>query len=103
MNTKLLALLSAFLSVAAQAQTTTPVPATVPADSKEPVVVQAPAAPVATAHCLKSTGTRIVHKDKQACLGVAGSSYDQDELRRTGANDIGDALQKLDPSISVHH
>lgn len=97
MNRKLVILLTALLSVAARAQTATP------ADSKPPVVVEAPADKTTTPHCLRETGTRIVHKGKQACLGLAGRSYDQDDLRSTGATDIGDALQQLDPAISIHH
>ena len=54
-------------------------------------------------HCLRETGTRIVHKDKNACVNAAGKSYSNDDIRRTGATDIGDALQLLDPSITVHH
>jgi hypothetical protein len=34
---------------------------------------------------------------------MPGRSYDRGDLERTGAIDIGDALQSLDPSISVHH
>jgi hypothetical protein len=75
----------------------------VPADSKEPVVVQAPdVKPVVASHCIKETGSRIVHKNKTACLNEAGRSYDQDDLRRTGATNVGDALRLLDPAISVH-
>ena len=54
-------------------------------------------------HCLRETGTRIIRKDKNACVNAAGKSYSNDDIRRTGATDVGDALQLLDPSISVHH
>ncbi len=32
-----------------------------------------------------------------------GRSYTNDEIRRTGATTVGDALAQLDPSITVHH
>lgn len=105
MNRISVVLLSLVLSAVAQAQTTTPDPAAaVPADSKEPVVVQAPVVAKAdiASHCIKETGSRIVHKNKTACLNEAGRSYDQDDLRRTGANTVGDALRLLDPAISIH-
>ena len=34
---------------------------------------------------------------------VAGRTYTQDDIDRTGKTDAGQALQMLDPSISVHH
>ncbi len=104
MNTKVIVLLAACLSVAAQAQTTTPPAPAASADSKNPVVIDIHAGKAAPdRHCLRATGSRIVRKDKYACLGVPGRSYDRGDLERTGAIDIGDALQSLDPSISVHH
>jgi hypothetical protein len=32
---------------------------------------------------------------------VAGNSYSQQDLQRTGATDVGRALQMLDPSVTV--
>jgi hypothetical protein len=103
-NWKFAALLGLLMSAAAQAQTAAPEPqATVPADSKEPIVVAAPAVKEAPkAHCLTSTGTRIVRRDKNACMGDPGRTYTREDIARTGAIDIGDALMKLDPSITVH-
>ena len=34
---------------------------------------------------------------------VAGRSYTQEDIDRTGKTDAGQALQMLDPSITVHH
>ncbi len=50
--------------------------------------------------CLRDTGTRIVARAerKQRC-NVFGRVYTQDDLQRTGAVDLGDALRMLDPSI----
>lgn len=55
---------------------------------------------VAKSDCVSETGTRIKRKDKKGCNGLAGRSYDNDDISRTGATDIGDALRMLDPSIS---
>lgn len=51
-------------------------------------------------NCLRDTGSLIKPKDGH-CLPVAGRSYSQDDIRRTGQNQVGPALQQLDPSISV--
>lgn len=59
------------------------------------------AATVAKTNCVTETGSRIKRKDKKGCNGLAGRSYDREELDRTGANNIGDALQMLDPSIQI--
>ncbi|MBB5016672.1 hypothetical protein [Rehaibacterium terrae] len=47
--------------------------------------------------CVRETGTRL---PRRACL--PGRSYDREDLLRTGATDIGDALRRLDPAVSVH-
>lgn len=51
-------------------------------------------------NCLRETGSRIKPKDKDACLPVAGRSYDKDDLDSTGASTVAEALQRLDPAIS---
>ena len=52
--------------------------------------------------CIKDTGTRIKRSnDKKGCNGLPGRSYDKDDIDRTGALSIGEALQRLDPSISI--
>ena len=53
-------------------------------------------------NCLQSTGSLIPAR-KGECLPVAGRSYSERELRRTGAIDTAHALQMLDPSISLGH
>lgn len=50
--------------------------------------------------CLTHTGSRIGGKGK--CRGT-GRSYTGEDLKRTGATTVGDALPLLDPSITVHH
>jgi hypothetical protein len=53
-------------------------------------------------NCVHDTGSLIPAR-KGECLPVNGRSYSGDELKRTGTNDTGRALQMLDPSISVGH
>jgi hypothetical protein len=48
-------------------------------------------------NCLRSTGTRIVLRQKQ-CLTSPGRVYTQDDIQRTGAITPGGALRLLDPS-----
>jgi hypothetical protein len=38
---------------------------------------------------------------KGQCLPVAGRSYNQQDLQRTGEPNLGSALQKLDPAITA--
>lgn len=51
-------------------------------------------------NCIRDTGSRIPVKKGQ-CLPVAGRSYSQQDLQRTGEPDLGPALQKLDPAITT--
>jgi hypothetical protein len=48
--------------------------------------------------CLTATGSPAAGG---ACSGY-GRSYSSDDIRHTGATTVGDALQLLDPSITVH-
>ena len=57
-------------------------------------------------NCLRSTGSLVttrynarVEREKQKCISANGRSYTQEDLRDTGATDIGDALRRLDPSV----
>lgn len=52
--------------------------------------------------CLRDTGSRIKPPPGH-CLPVAGRSYSRQDIDRTGATNIGQALQMLDPSVSVGH
>jgi len=58
------------------------------------------AAPPDDRNCIRETGSHIPAK-KGHCLPVAGRSYSQQDLQRTGEPELGRALQKLDPSITV--
>ena len=59
-------------------------------------------------HCLKETGSRITasqnRKARQAgrqaeCANAFGRAYSRDDIERTGATDLKQALQMLDPAI----
>ncbi|BDU20403.1 hypothetical protein [Dyella sp. GSA-30] len=51
-------------------------------------------------NCIRDTGSLIKAKQGK-CLPVAGRSYGQEDIRQTGETQLGPALQKLDPSITV--
>ncbi|GAB2495009.1 hypothetical protein [Arenimonas alkanexedens] len=50
-------------------------------------------------NCVRETGTRIKYRDRHGCNGQFGESYTGDELRSTGATNVGDALRMLSPRI----
>ena len=108
---KRLALFTALscLAFAASAQTVLDAPAQ-PAEPQ--VAVVEAAAPDATEqaavrelddrNCLKQTGTRIApraDRNGRKCANVVGRVYTRDDLDRTGAVDLADALRRLDPAI----
>jgi hypothetical protein len=47
--------------------------------------------------CVRQTGTRI---HRRSCL--PGRSYDRQDIDRSGANTVADALRRLDPSVRIH-
>lgn len=51
-------------------------------------------------NCIRETGSHIRAR-KGHCLPVNGRSYSQQDLQRTGEPELGRALQKLDPRITV--
>ncbi|HJR13933.1 MAG TPA: hypothetical protein VJ833_08575 [Rhodanobacteraceae bacterium] len=57
--------------------------------------------PLGSRNCIRDTGSHIP-PPKGQCLPVAGNSYSQEDIQRTGATNIGQALQRLDPSVTVH-
>jgi hypothetical protein len=50
--------------------------------------------------CLNQTGSRIATKNPD-CTAV-GRSYSSDDIDRTGAATVDEALRLMDPSIMVH-
>jgi hypothetical protein len=72
-----------------------------PADHARAGVTQGHSVPRPGDHnCLRSTGSLIPPKPGE-CLPVAGRSYDREDIRRTGARTTAEALQLLDPSVTV--
>jgi hypothetical protein len=55
---------------------------------------------VAASNCPMKTGSHIPRPNE--CSGP-GRSYSGTDLQSTGQTDLGQALQMLDPSITVHH
>jgi hypothetical protein len=59
-----------------------------------------PAARTAAVQCPQdSTASRIPNR----CSSSPVRTYSQDDVQRTGQTDVANALQMLDPSITVHH
>lgn len=56
--------------------------------------------PIDSRMCIRDTGSHIP-PPKGQCLPVAGNSYSQKDIQRTGATNVGQALQMLDPSVQI--
>lgn len=80
-----------------QAQTST----AATSGQKAPTSSQRAVPPRNSRMCIRDTGSHIP-PPKGQCLPVAGNSYTQEDIQRTGATNIGQALQMLDPSVTVH-
>ncbi len=57
--------------------------------------------PLDSRNCIRDTGSHIPPRKGQ-CLPVAGRSYSQQDIQRTGAFDLGQALRMLDPSVTIN-
>jgi hypothetical protein len=108
---KRLALTAALLALAFAASAQTAVPAQ-PADpqttdaapdetSAKQDKADAKKDDLADRNCLKYTGSRLIRADSKGrkCANAAGRSYNKEDIERTGATDLRDALRKLDPSV----
>jgi outer membrane cobalamin receptor len=51
--------------------------------------------------CLTQTGSRITRSGEKCTAN--GRSYSSDDIDRTGATTVAEALRTLDPSITIHH
>lgn len=71
------------------------------ASNAQPAQQERSVPPLDSRQCIRDTGSHIPPRKGQ-CLPVAGSSYSQQDIQRTGATNIGQALQMLDPSVTVH-
>jgi hypothetical protein len=52
--------------------------------------------------CPQATASRIPVQPGE-CSATPGRTYSNEDGERTGQTNVGDALQMMDPSISVHH
>jgi pyruvate/2-oxoglutarate dehydrogenase complex dihydrolipoamide acyltransferase (E2) component len=52
-------------------------------------------------NCLKHTGSRLIRADSKGrkCAMAAGRAYNRDDIDRTGAVGLQDALRRLDPAV----
>ncbi|TAM94883.1 MAG: hypothetical protein EPN40_11255 [Rhodanobacteraceae bacterium] len=97
----------AVLALPAFAQTAEPGSAqnqstTATASNQKPATPAQRAVPApGSRQCIRDTGSHIP-PPKGQCLPVAGNSYSREDIRRTGATDVGRALQMLDPAVTVH-
>jgi hypothetical protein len=53
--------------------------------------------------CLTQTGSSIQSASGQCLPTATGSAYTQEDVDRTGATHMGEALSKLDPSVTIRH
>jgi len=60
------------------------------------------AADTAIRPCSVAAASRLPAKPGE-CSATPGRTYSQEDVQRTGQTNVGDALQMLDPSITVHH
>jgi hypothetical protein len=81
--------------------TAQPVAAAQPVANAQPVAQVPSVPPLDSRYCIRDTGSHIPPA-KGKCLPVVGTTYTQQDLQRTGASNIGQALQMLDPSVRVH-
>lgn len=73
------------------------------------VGTEASDASVSDRNCLRQTGSRITAREnanarragkaQEKCANAFGRAYDREDIERTGATDVKQALQMLDPSI----
>jgi len=60
------------------------------------------AATTTTQPCRQDTASRIPMRAGE-CSSAPARTYSDKDMERTGQTNVGDALQLLDPSITVHH
>ncbi len=56
---------------------------------------------IADRNCLKYTGSRVIRADGKGrkCANATGRAYNRDDIDRTGAVDLRDAIRRLDPAV----
>ncbi|SDR21738.1 hypothetical protein [Pseudoxanthomonas sp. CF125] len=110
---KRLALTAALLSLAfaTSAQTATPAAADTQTTATAPTGTSTEASgnrnkadaknEAADHNCLKHTGSRLIRADSKGrkCANATGRAYNRDDIDRTGAVDLRDAIRRLDPAV----
>ena len=74
--------------------------ATVPPTSEVARTASLVPARAAAPACVGATASRIPMRPGEC--GEFGESFNRDDIQRTGQNDVGAALEILDPSLTVH-
>jgi hypothetical protein len=92
MNHKSLIFLG-MLSLAAVAYADPPTSSNAPANAADSQDASTPAKD--NRNCLKSTGSMVQRKDGCTTNGANGQTYDQDDIRRTGATNTSSAIREL--------
>lgn len=56
---------------------------------------------IADRNCLKHTGSRVIRADSKGrkCAIATGRAYNREDIDRTGAIDLRDAIRRLDPAV----
>lgn len=55
-------------------------------------------------NCIADTGSHLKKaRDRTGCNGEPGRSYDRADIESTGELTAGEALERLDVSVSIHH
>lgn len=94
-------ILFGFLSLTAAVYADPAANGNVPAGAAGSQDASAPA--IDNRNCLKDTGSMIQRKDGCTANGANSQSFDQDDIRRTGATSNGEALRQLVPAATVSH
>lgn len=91
---------TAFAQQAPTSQPATQADTTAAATAPAPKPAERPVPAPGSRNCIRDTGSHIP-PPKGQCLPVAGNSYSQQDIQRTGATNVGQALQMLDPSVQI--
>lgn len=81
-------------------QTSAQTPATSQTEAKTKIKAKRAVPPLDSRQCIRDTGSHIPPPTGQ-CLPVPGNSYNRQDIQRTGTTNVGEALQRLDPSVRV--
>jgi hypothetical protein len=104
MNRIVISLILSAFAFGANAQTPAPdATAQVQNQSADVTVISGGAGRTSDRYCLRETGSHIVSKQRKSCVNASGRAYSREDIDRTGAVDLADALRRLDPSVTISH